>query len=104
MRSQIKRKRRVTAAIFAQLLAIDRHRGRGHHSGKIHENAFAFELIRQTEMASINRDELVLLLVESMPGKYFIGVRDGHPFELRVVEFRRGTAGRDFPAEKPIPV
>ena len=67
MRGQVEGERSVAAFVFAELGAVDPDSGGGHHAFKVDEDMFASGLRGQLEMAAVNRDELVSLLVEAVP-------------------------------------
>ncbi len=89
MLSQLEGERCVSSLVFAQARAVDPNRGGGHGALEIDEDPLSACAGRQSKAASPGGDELVILVVEAMPGKTRIAVRQHHAAEMRVVEFRR---------------
>src|SRR5215469_13153164 len=55
-------------------------------------------------MATVDRDKLVRLFVEAVPGQPLVGMRDCDLLETRIVEIRCGIARRALRAEAPVAV
>ena len=72
--------------------------------GEIDEYPIPLQLARDTEMAAVDGYELVLLIVETMPGQDDVRVWKRDPLEMRVVENGSGGAGRRLAAEQPVAI
>ena len=68
VRRQLKEKRRVSPSILSNARAVDPHGGGSHRCFEIDEHPLAASFLGELEMAAINRNQLVRLLVEAMPG------------------------------------
>src|SRR3984893_842106 len=68
VRRQLKEKWRVSPSILSNARAVDPHRGGSHRCFEIDEHSLAASFLGELEMAAINRNQLVSLLVEAMPG------------------------------------
>jgi len=77
--------------------AVEADGGGGHDAREVHEHALALESSRQTEVAPVDRDELIASVVEAVPGQNAVGVREGHPLEAAIVEIRSGGAPTVWP-------
>src|SRR5258708_18273052 len=74
VRRQLKRKWRVPPSILSDTCAINPHGGGSHRSFEIYEHSLAAGVLWKLEMAAINRNELVNLLVKPVPGQAHVSV------------------------------
>ena len=88
VRRQVERERRVSALVLAEALAVDPDGGGGHHAFEIDEDALAPGFGWKLEAAAIGGDELVVFVVEAVPGQSDVGVGDDDALESGVVETR----------------
>ena len=68
------------------LRAVDPDSGCRHHPFEVDEDVLASGLRRQLETTTIERDELVGLLVKTMPRQLDVGMRNHDRFEFGIVE------------------
>src|SRR3954453_20298647 len=104
MRSQFKREGRVSSAKLAELFSINPNSRRSHHAGKVDECTTTMKLRRQFEMASIDRNELVLFVVKTMPWQQLVCMRNRDASERGIIEADLCRARHILFAEKPIVV
>ena len=81
VRRQVEGERRVATFVFAELGAVDPDGGGGHHAFEVDEDVLASGFRGKLEAATVERDELVGLLVEAVPREPDVGVRDGDAVE-----------------------
>src|SRR6266853_4669798 len=74
VRRQLKEKWRVSPSILSNARAVDPHGGGSHRSFEIYEHSLAAGFLWKLEMAAINRNELVSLLIEPVPGQAHVSV------------------------------
>src|SRR3954463_2269840 len=99
---QFKREGRVSAAKLAELFPINPNGRRRHHAAKVDECAPTMKLRRQFEMASIDRNELVLFVVKTMPWQQLVCMRNRDASERGIIEAVLCRARQILFAEKPI--
>ena len=104
MRSEVKRKRRVSALVLAQALAIDPDGGSGHGAFKIHEDALAPGLGRKFEAAAVAGDEFIAFFVKAVPGQADVGMRNHDALISGVVEIAGVRAFRHGATEAPVAI
>jgi len=102
MSRQFETKRSVAAAIFTQFPAIYPHRRSSHHPAEVNEDALALQSKRRPEMAAIDGDKLIFLIVKPMPRQNLVRVRDADAFEAGIVEYRPRRVGKILFAKEPI--
>src|SRR4051794_1784641 len=102
MRRQFKGERRVSAAKLAELFPINPNSRRSHHAAKVNERAPTVKLRRQFKMASIDRNELVLFVVKTMPRQQLVCVRNRDASEGGIIEAVLCRARQILLAEKPM--
>src|SRR5579871_3996886 len=102
VRRQIEGKRRVAAFVLTELFAVYPDRRSRHYTFKIDEHALSLGLRRQLESPPINRDELVVLVVEAVPGKSNVAVRNHNAIERRVIEILAMCSLRVLFAVSPV--
>src|SRR5580704_15428449 len=66
---QFKGKRGVAAFVLAELFAVDPDCRSRHHTFKIDEDVLSLGFRRQLESPAIDRNKLVVLVIEAVPGK-----------------------------------
>src|SRR6185437_15282198 len=86
MRRQLKRERRKPTLIFAESDAVDPDRRCRHHAFEIDKDAFTSSVSRILEATPIGRDKLIILVVEVVPWKTHIRVRNDDAFKRRVIK------------------
>src|SRR5437763_14583882 len=104
MRRQVDGKWSIPTHVLAHAHTVEPDSGRRHHAFKIEEDAATAGLRRKLEMAAVNGNELVALLVEAMPGEPQVSVWDNNAFKVGIVKI--ATMGRVGISEAvtPIPV
>ena len=100
MGCQLEGKRRVPALVLAEACAVEPHRGSGHHAFKVHKHALPAGFGWKLEMAPVDGNEFVVLIVEAVPGQADIGVRNHHPLETGIVEVAGFGSGRERCGDK----
>src|SRR5215831_11768982 len=88
MLCQLKREWRESSAIIPEQLSVDPHRRRRHHAFEIDEYTFPLGAFRKFEPPPIGRDELVIFVVEAVPGQFDICMRNDNSLKLGVIEVR----------------
>src|SRR5215468_2237858 len=74
MLGEIERERCVPALVLPESCAVDPDGGGGHRTFEIDEDVLAASLGGQLELAAIERDEFVTLVVEAVPRELDVGV------------------------------
>src|SRR5579862_6792465 len=59
---------------------------------------------RQTKLSAVERNELIILVIEAMPGQRNICMRYHHAIKLRIIEPRLVPAIHDLRAVTPAPI
>src|SRR5260370_37764232 len=81
VRRQLKEKWRVSPSILSDARGVDPHGGGSHRCFEIDEHSLAARFLWKLEMAAINRNQLVRLLLEAMPGQAHVCARDCNPLQ-----------------------
>ena len=74
---QLEGERRVPAAVLLELVTVDADFSGGHHAAEIGEDAFAAPCRRRAEMPLVQGDELVGLVVKTVPWQFHVAVGQG---------------------------
>ncbi len=75
MRCQVERERRVAALVFPETDSVDPHGGGGHRALEVEKNVFAGGIWWQPEASTIGRNKLVVFVVEVVPWRDDIRMR-----------------------------
>src|SRR5580698_4891921 len=101
MRSEIETERRVSAPVFSDPRAVDPHGGCRHHAFEVDKYVPSARFRRELEMTPITGNELIGLLVKTVPGHTNIGVGNNHPFIGEIVEALKVRPFYHLAAVKP---
>ena len=94
----------VAALVFAERVAVDPDGGGGHGAFEVDEDALAACGGGKAEVAAVGGDELVVGVVEAVPGEELVGVRKDDGGEGAVVEVWVGVAGCGGGMEEPVAI
>src|SRR5260370_29700968 len=98
---QLKGERRVAALVLAEFLSVDPNGRSRHYCFEIDKYPLTSCCIRQLEVATVCRNELILVVIERVPRQDLVRVRDYYVRERRVVELSAGIAFDKLRAEAP---
>src|SRR5258707_10222405 len=104
VRSEFEGEGCVPSFIFSQPYCVEPNCRGSHDSFKVNEHSLPTRFLRHPETAPINRNELIFLLVKSMPRQANIGVRNDYAFKVRIVEILRVPRFRQLLTVPPVPI
>src|SRR3954447_8068185 len=86
MGGEIEREGSVASFVFAKPHPVDPNCRGGHDSFEIDEDALSLRIPGHSEAPSVQRHELIVLLIEAMPRQTFVGMRHDNTFKTRIVK------------------
>src|SRR5215469_11261729 len=93
IRRQFERKRCISSFVFAKWMPIDPDCAGCHCAFKVHKKPFTASTRGYSEVPPVRRNELVLCIVEAVPGEKFVRVRQYDRRELFILKSRLCITG-----------
>src|ERR1700729_1358148 len=104
MRREFEGEGSIAAFVFAQRVAVDPDSAGGHGALEVDEDALAACGGGEAKVETVGGDELVVGVVETVPGEELVGVGKDDGGEGAVVEVWVGVAGCGGGMEEPVAI